>query len=84
MLSVFAELKSNLSRERKQKGIQRAIEKGVYKGVKQKINDEQIKTLKKESLVETAIARQVGCHRDIVCRLLKRAKFLASISLFTS
>ena len=41
-------------------GIQLTKEKGVYKGGKKKINIEQIKTLEKESLVETSIARQVG------------------------
>ncbi len=72
MLGVFAELETNLRRERQLEGIQRAKEKGVYKGGKKKINVEQIKTLKSEGLGATAIARQVGCHRDSVYRLLKQ------------
>jgi len=43
-----------------------------YKGGKKKINVEQIKALKKEGLRATAIARQVGCHRDSVYRSLKQ------------
>ena len=74
MLGVFASLETNLRSERQLMGIARAKEKGVYKGGKKKINVEQIKTLKKEGLGATAIARQVGCHRDSVYRLLKRAK----------
>ena len=74
MLGVFAELETNLRRERQLEGIQRAKEKGVYKGGKKKINVEQIKTLKSEGLGATAIAKQVGCHRDSVYRLLKMAE----------
>ena len=74
MLGVFASLETNLRRERQLMGIARAKEKGVYKGGKKKINVEHIKTLKKEGLGATAIARQVGCHRDSVYRLLKRAE----------
>ena len=74
MLGVFAELETNLRRERQLEGIQRAKEKGVYKGGKKKINVEQIKTLKREGLGATAIARQVGCHRDSVYRLLKQGE----------
>ena len=74
MLGVFAELETNLRRERQLEGIQRAKQKGVYKGGKQVIDVEKIKTLKKEGLGATAIARQVGCHRDSVYRLLKRAE----------
>ena len=72
MLGVFAELETNLRRERQLEGIQRAKEKGVYKGGKQKINVGQIKALKSEGYGATAIARQVGCHRDSVYRLLKQ------------
>ena len=72
MLSVFSEFETNLRRERQLEGIKNAKEKGVYKGGKKKINVEQIKTLKREGLGATAIAKQVGCHRDSVYRLLKR------------
>ena len=74
MLGVFAELETNLRRERQLEGIQLAKQKGVYKGGKQVIDVEKIKKLKKEGLGATAIARQVGCHRDSVYRLLKRAE----------
>ena len=74
MLGVFAELETNLRRERQLEGIQRAKEKGVYKGGKQIIDAEKIKTLKSEGLGATAIARQVGCHRDSVYRLLKQGE----------
>ena len=71
MLGVFAELETNLRRERQLEGIQRSKEKGVYKGGKRIIDVEKIKKLKEEGLGATAIAKQVGCHRDSVYRLLQ-------------
>ncbi len=72
MLGVFAELETNLRRERQLEGIQRAKEKGVYKGGKQIIDVEKIKALKSEGWGATAIAKEVGCHRDSIYRLLKK------------
>ena len=74
MLGVFAELETNLRRERQLEGIQRAKEKGVYKGGKRIIDVEKIKKLKEEGLGATAIAKQVGCHRDSVYRLLQQER----------
>ena len=49
-----------------------------YFDLKKKINIEKIKALKSEGLGATAIAKQVGCHRDSVYRLLKRTKLYES------
>ena len=74
MLGVFAELETNLSKERQLEGIAKAKEKGVYKGGKSKIDVERIKTLKKEGMGATKIARELNIHRDSVYRLLKRVE----------
>ena len=74
MLGVFAELETNLRRERQLEGIAKAKEKGVYKGGRSKIDVEKIKTLKKQGLGATAIAKQLNIHRDSVYRLLKGVK----------
>ena len=71
MLGVFAELETNLRKERQLEGIAKAKEKGVYKGGRTKIDVEQVKKLKGEGLGATAIAREMGIHRDSVYRLLK-------------
>ena len=71
MLGVFAELETNLRKERQMEGIARAKTKGVYKGRKSNINVEKIKSLKDEGMGATAIARELGIHRDSVYRLLK-------------
>jgi len=73
MLGVFAELETNLRKERQMEGIARAKNKGVYKGRKSNINVEKIKSLKDEGLGATAIAKTLGIHRDSVYRLLKTA-----------
>jgi len=74
MLGVFAELETNLRRERQLEGIAKAKEKGVYKGGKSKIDLQEIIKLKKEGLGATKIARQLDIHRDSVYRLLKTVK----------
>ena len=72
MLDVFAELETNLRKERQLEEIAKAKAKGVYKGGQAKIDVEQIKKLKGEGLGATAIAKQLNIHRDSVYRLLKK------------
>ena len=73
MLGVFAELETNLRKERQMEGIAKAKEKGVYKGGRSKIDVEQVKKLKGEGLGATAIAREMKIDRSSVYRLLKSA-----------
>ena len=72
MLGVFAELETNLRKERQMEGIAKAKEKGVYNGGKAKIDVEQIKKLKEEGMGATAIGRQLKIDRTSVYRLLKK------------
>ena len=71
MLGVFAELETNLRKERQNEGILRAKQKGVYKGRKSSIEANKIKELKDSGMGATAIAKQMGIHRDSVYRILK-------------
>ena len=71
MLGVFSEFETNLRKERQLDGIKKAKENNVYKGRKSQIDVERIKTLKNEGKGATAIAREMGIHRDSVYRLLK-------------
>ena len=72
MLGVFAELETNLRKERQLEGIAKAKAKGVYKGGKSKINIDEIIKLKGEGLGATAIAKKMNIHRDSIYRLLKK------------
>ena len=76
MLGVFAELETNLRKERQMEGIQRAKQKGVYKGGKSRIDVEKIKELKSKGLGATQIGRELGIHRDSVYRLLKKVEVM--------
>ena len=57
MLGVFAELETNIRKERQMEGIELAKRKGVYKGGTQRIDVEEIKRLKSEGLGVTKIAK---------------------------
>ena len=72
MLGVFAELENSIRAERAASGVARAKALGKYKGGKSRINVEQIKKLKGEGKGATAIAKEMGIHRDSVYRLLKQ------------
>lgn len=71
MLGVFAELETNLRKERQNEGILRAKQKGVYKGRKSSIDLDKIRELKNSGMGATAIAKEMGIHRDSVYRVLK-------------
>ena len=72
MLSVFAEFETNLRKERQMDGIK--ANKDKFKGRGQTIDIERIKTLKSEGKGATAIAKEMGIHRDSVYRLLKKVE----------
>jgi DNA invertase Pin-like site-specific DNA recombinase len=71
MLSVFAELESNLRKERVREGVLRAKERGVYTGRKATIDVGKVKELKQIGLGASAIAKEMGIHRDSVYRVLR-------------
>ena len=71
MLGVFAELETNLRKERQNEGILRAKQNGVYKGRKSSINADRIREMKDTGLGASAIAKEMGIHRDSVYRVLK-------------
>ena len=55
--------------------------RAYIKGGKKKINVKQNKLLKSEGHGATALARQVGCHRESVYRLLKAGGIIKRIYL---
>ena len=71
MLGVFAELTTNLRRERQLEGISTAEARGVYKGRKPSIDVSEILRLHcEEKPGPAAIARRLGIGRASVYRLL--------------
>ena len=72
MLSVFSEFETNLRKERQMDGI--AVNRHKFKGRQSTIDVERIKTLKREGLGATQIAREMDIDRTSVYRLLKRVE----------
>ena len=70
MLGVFAELETNLRRERQMEGIAKAKQRGAYKGRKPSIDVERVRDLRQKGLGATAIARELGIGRASVYRVL--------------
>jgi DNA invertase Pin-like site-specific DNA recombinase len=70
MLGVFAELETNLRRERQLEGIAKAKAEGVYKGRRASIDAAQVRAMKARGLGATAIAKALSIHRASVYRLL--------------
>ena len=73
MLGVFAELETNLRRERQLEGIAKAKAEGVYKGRKPSIDQAQVGKLKAEGLGATEIAKRLKIGRASVYRVLAAA-----------
>jgi DNA invertase Pin-like site-specific DNA recombinase len=70
MLGVFAELETNLRRERQMEGIAAAKVKGVYKDRPASIEAADVAALKAEGLGATEIAKRLGIGRASVDRVL--------------
>ena len=68
---MVAQMERRFIKERQRDGIERAKAAGVYKGGKARIDQGRVQQLKAEGLGPAAIAREVGCSRMQVYRLLQ-------------
>ena len=73
ILGVFAEFETNLRKERQMEGIAKAKANGVYKGGTPKISRSRVLALAAEGESQANIAREIGCHRSRISRILKAA-----------
>jgi DNA invertase Pin-like site-specific DNA recombinase len=71
MLGVFAELETNLRRERQLEGIARAKAEGVYKGRPASIDAAKVRELKAGGMGPTEIAKALKIGRASVYRVLQ-------------
>ena len=71
MLGVFAELETNLRRERQAEGIAHAKAKGVYKGRPRQIDREEIRAMRAAGLSAIEISNRLQIARAHVYRCLK-------------
>lgn len=70
VLGMVAQMERRFIKERQRDGIQRAKASGVYKGGKARIERAEVFRLMQGGLGPAAIARQVGCSRMQVYRIL--------------
>jgi DNA invertase Pin-like site-specific DNA recombinase len=71
MLGVFAEFETAIRRERQMEGIAKAKASGVYKGRKPSVDVEAVRTMRKEGVGPSDIAKQLGIGRASVYRALE-------------
>ena len=70
MLSVFAELETNLRKERQLEGIQRAKELGKYKGRKEQVDASLVQQLKADGVSMKDIATKFNVTKRTIHRKL--------------
>lgn len=71
ILGAVAEFEADIRRDRQRDGIERAKAKGVYQGRKASIDPLRVHSLVATGMKPAAIAREIGCNRSSVYRLLE-------------
>ena len=74
VLGMVAEMELGFIRERQKAGIEKAKAEGVYKGRPVTLDHAQVKTLHAQGIGATAIAKQMGCSRGAVYKVLNQAQ----------
>lgn len=70
VLGMMAQMERRFIKERQREGITKAKAEGVYTGGKRRLDRERIKALAGNGMAVTEIARQLGCSRMQVYRVL--------------
>ena len=73
VLGMVAQMERRFIKERQRDGIEQAKARGIYKGGKRRLDHAAIVELAAEGASPTIIARQAGCSRMQVYRILQEA-----------
>jgi DNA invertase Pin-like site-specific DNA recombinase len=73
ILGAVAEFENDIRRERQRAGIAKAKANGIYKGRCAKIDAERVRVLAAQGMAASAIASELGCHRQSAYRLMGTA-----------
>ncbi|TBA03104.1 recombinase family protein [Rhizobium ruizarguesonis] len=73
VLGMVAQMERRFIKERQREGIERAKSAGRYKGGKVRIDYQKIRRLSASGVGVTAIAKEIGCSRMQVYRVLNAA-----------
>lgn len=71
VLGMVSEMELSFIKDRQRLGIEAAKLKGVYKGRPTSVDHDLVKKLRNDGMGATAIAKQVGCSRGAVYKILK-------------
>lgn len=74
VLGMVAQMERRFIKERQREGIQRAKSQGRYKGGTVRIDHEKIRELSKAGYGAAMVAREIGCSRMQVYRILNAEK----------
>jgi DNA invertase Pin-like site-specific DNA recombinase len=74
VLGMVAQMERRFILERQREGIGRAKAAGVYRGGKPRLDFARIRALRRAGLTPTQIARETGCSRMQVYRVLAIAE----------
>jgi DNA invertase Pin-like site-specific DNA recombinase len=74
VLGMVAQMERRFIKERQREGIQQAKAQGRYQGGKRRLNRDLIRQLRSEGIGPSDIAKQLGCSRMQVYRVLGEAQ----------
>ncbi len=72
VLGMVAQMERRFIRERQREGIAKAKAEGAYRGGKQRVDWTRVRALSAAGMAPSAIAKEVGCSRMQVYRVLRR------------
>jgi DNA invertase Pin-like site-specific DNA recombinase len=72
VLGMVAEMELSFIKERQKVGIEKAKSEGVYKGRPITLDHGKVKTLHAKGIGPSAIAREMGCSRGAIYKILNR------------
>ena len=71
VLGMVSEMELGFIKERQRAGIEKAKAAGKYKGRPTSLDHDKIKAIRAEGMGATAIARELGCTRGAIYKVLK-------------
>ncbi len=74
ILGAVAEFEADIRRDRQRDGIERAKAQGIYQGRKASIDTARIVALMEAGMKRADIARELGCNRSSIYRLVETGK----------